>query len=383
MQIKGENGRPAQVTVGATLDVTGLVIGIDGATPVLAPGLDVKGALHITVSTVSAQIKLSLLKATITSGAIDLHPSVELKFNDGDSDGEIQVGELIGANLTFTPHSDPLNIGLTATLGADLTLGPAGGSTVPLASAKLTITTPGPLLGDPSGPPVPQVSFTSPDAGGVTSLLNSFSSAGPLQILDMLNQVESFLAGLANQQIMSTAIPFTNITIGSALDYARSFKHDVLDPLFKSGDASHPDADNDGSVDFNDLNFDSIQALLDRMGVAIGLAPGTLKANLDPTTNQLTFNFSFNKQLGIGTSVDVLTAPVAAAAPDEPSGGHDQELTIGNVSGGSFKLSYTYNQQPAVGATAASGGSLLPGTYYYRLTATSLALGETIASAET
>src|SRR5260370_16856183 len=202
MQIKGENGQPAQVTVGATLDVTGLVIGIDGATPVLAPGLDVKGALHITVSTVSAQIKLSLLKATITSGAIDLHPSVELKFNDGDSDGEIQVGELTGSHLHFTPLSDPLNISLTATLGADLTLGPAGGSTVPLASAKLTITTRGPLLGDPSGPPVPQVSFTSPDAGGVTSLLNSFISTGPLPNLHLLTQLHSFLSRSPNPPIM-------------------------------------------------------------------------------------------------------------------------------------------------------------------------------------
>ena len=39
------------------------------------------------------------------------------------------------------------------------------------------------------------------------------------------------------------------------LDYAKQFKHDILDPLFKSGDATKPDANGDGKVDFNDFNF--------------------------------------------------------------------------------------------------------------------------------
>src|SRR5262249_12378072 len=137
------------------------------------------------------------------------------------------------------------------------------------ATASLTITAPS-LFGDSSGAANVDVQFNSSLASG-TDLLKNFSSAGPNEILGMLGQITDFLASMANQQILQTTIPFTHVTIGSALDYARAFKHEILDPLFKSGDATKPDSNLDGKVDLDDLNFDSIQALLDRLSMALGL----------------------------------------------------------------------------------------------------------------
>jgi len=145
------------------------------------------------------------------------------------------------------------------------------------ASATLTITIPS-LFGGPSGPPDVQVAFNTSLSSGA-DLLSNFTNAGPNEILGMLSQITDFFASMANQQVLQTTIPFTHVTIGSALDYARAFKHEILDPLFKSGDATHPDANNDGKVDINDFNFGSIQGLLDRLSAALGLPAGTLKSD--------------------------------------------------------------------------------------------------------
>jgi hypothetical protein len=372
--------QPVSVPITATLDVSNLKLGFDGTTPVLGEGLDVHAHFGVSISTFDGSVSLGILKANIHFPATSFSGDAHLGVTD-DGDGEILVGDL-ATDFTHSFSTSALSVTITASLGSDLTIGPVGGSHSPLLSATLTINAPAnSLFGDSSGSEAPQVNFTTTSGGGLTDLASSFSSAGPLQILQMLSQVGSFLAGLASQQIMSTTIPFTNVTIGSALDYARAFKHDVLDPLFKSGDASHPDADNDGSVDFNDLNFDSIQGLLDKLAVAVGLAPGTIKANLDTSTNQLTFNFSFDRQLGIGTPVDVLTAPAASVA--STSTANVQELTIGNATSGNVALTYTWKPTASTPSVASqSSGSLIAGTYYYELVATTAAGFDTLASPE-
>ena len=84
----------------------------------------------------------------------------------------------------------------------------------------------------------------------------------------MLGQVADMFASIAQSSVLqSTHIPFTDLTIGQALDYATVFKHEVLDPLFKSGDILHPDSNGDNKVDLADLNFNGIQSLLSRIAV--------------------------------------------------------------------------------------------------------------------
>ena len=118
----------------------------------------------------------------------------------------------------------------------------------------------------------------------------SFTNAGPNEIMSMLGQVAGFFTSIAGQGILAQQIPFTTITLGQALDYAKEFKHNFIDPLFKSGDSTKPDANGDGKVDFQDFNFSSVQDLLNRLTNALGLG-SPLVSTYDPSSNTLSFQF--------------------------------------------------------------------------------------------
>ena len=213
--------------------------------------------------------------------------------------------------------------------------------------------TPVTLFDSNGNTPTVNATFHTNTAAGhdlLNSLSNatSFSNAGPNEILSMLGQVASFFSSMASQSFLGSAqIPFTSITLGQALDYAKEFTHNVIDPLFKSGDSTHPDANGDGRVDVNDFNFSSIQNLLDRLEAALGLPSGFLKADYDPAAGTLEFNFSLDKTIGIGTGVDVAPsgAIVLDSAPDQ--GGPKFTLDAGSTSA-FYKVTYngTLDRRP-------------------------------------
>ena len=183
--------------------------------------------------------------------------------------------------------------------------------------------------------------------GGGSNLLNSldpsspsFGNADPNTILGMLSQVASFFASMASQQFLGTQIPFTSVTLGQLLDYAQQFKHEFLDPLFKSGDSTHPDGNGDGKVDLQDFNFSGIQSLLTRLSAALGLggsgtggSGGPLTASYEPSTGVLAFNFSITEQAGIGTNVQVTTGPGATVV--DAGGSPDIQWIVLNADAGS------------------------------------------------
>src|SRR4029079_2054405 len=169
-----------------------------------------------------------------------------------------------------------------------------------------------------------------------------FSGSGSSDLLGMLSQVADLFASIAQSSVLhSTHIPVTNLTIGQALDYATVFKHEVLDPLFKSGDILHPDSNGDNKVDLADLNFNGIQSLLSRIAVAIGLDANALTATYDPVTSVLKFNFQLDPWYGLGTPVEVITSPKAKVTTvvNGGSASEVQELVL-NATLGKFKLSY-------------------------------------------
>src|SRR4029077_8326728 len=213
-------------------------------------------------------------------------------------------------------------ITITAAVRAGITVGASN-----LATAAITITfTPNTIFGNTSGPVDVNVAFTS-SGGALNDLLDNFTHAGPNEILGMLGQVADFLAGMANQQVLNHTIPFTNVKIGSALDYAKAFKHDYLDPLFKSGDSLKPDSNGDGNITLEDFNFSSIQGLLDRLSDALGLT-GTarLTANFNPTTHELTFGFSLDRTFRIGTDVTSIDAAKALVTTTREGSGSGSEI---------------------------------------------------------
>ena len=84
--------------------------------------------------------------------------------------------------------------------------------------------------------------------------------------------------------------------------------------------------------------------MLDKLDAMMGLAPGTLKANFDEATNELTFSFSFDDNLGLGTPVVIASAPVATVVSvqngNSTSGSEAAEiqLIVVNATGGNFTI---------------------------------------------
>ncbi|MGH9260564.1 MAG: hypothetical protein ACRD08_11820, partial [Acidimicrobiales bacterium] len=141
----------------------------------------------------------------------------------------------------------------------------------------------------------------------------------------MLGQVRDMLLAMASSELLNAEIPFSDgKTLGDVLDFATSFKSEFLDPLFASGDSLRPDDDGDGDID---LNFSSIQSLLDAIEAGLSLASGSLTAAYDPDTEELTFTFTIEAGLGFGE------AKVETATPGGPAN-EVQRLSVNAVATG-------------------------------------------------
>ncbi|HET7129920.1 MAG TPA: hypothetical protein VFJ93_12675, partial [Gaiellaceae bacterium] len=342
----------ARGTIGVDLAL-GLNISSPGE-PFLRSDGHIDIAFQAKITTLTATVSLGLLEASIASGSITIGGTASLALHDtGAADGIDPLSEL-GADAVDVTAAGTVSspITLTASIKAGVEI---GGSDLSIATAQLKICFGADCSPNPSVPlfdsngATPEVNVTfHTNADGGHDLLNSltnatsFSNAGPNEILAMLGQIASFFNSMASQSFLgSQQIPFTSITLGQALDYAKEFTHSVIDPLFKSGDSTHPDANGDGRVDVNDFNFASVQGLLDRLEAALGLPTGFLHADYDPTAGTLEFNFSLDKTLGIGTSVDV--APSGALMIDlARTGGPKFTVGPGSVSG-TYKITYTGN----------------------------------------
>ncbi len=279
--------------------------------------LDPGSKIHVEVSADTGSslhnlaVNLGFLSVTLDSSAhISFSGGLDVTATDPNGNGRITPTEITstGASSLLVLSDNPvssLSGTLTASVGGiDLT---GGGS---LVSGTLTFSLTGSIFGGQGAAPNIEVSFSS-TAG---DLLNKFKNIGPSDVLGMLNQILGLLSSMASSSAVNLPIPFTSLTVGQVIDFATSFKHTVLDPLFKSGDAFKPDANGDGNFNADDINFSSVQDFLNRIAVGIGFSPGTLKADFDSSTGELTFPFSFETNLGFGTPVVVSFATGATIA---------------------------------------------------------------------
>ena len=325
---------------GATTDSTTV-------TPFLDPSSNISFHASASASATNVDIHLNFLDAQIT-GSASVAGTVKISAQDPNTDpgtdGDITLTELTdnGVASLFSPPTvtaDPFSASFTASIG-----GLDG-----ITSGTLTATIPGSIFGDDASAAQVNVSFTS----GAINLINSFSSIGPNDVLGMLQQLGTMLGSMASSSTLNLPIPFTSVTVGNALDYATAFKHKFIDPLFKSGDSSQPDANGDGKFDVNDINFDSIQTLLTDLTTALGLG-SPLTANFDSTTKELTFEFSFDDNLGIGTPVAIATNPVATIVQVQngvTGTTAEIQLLAVNGTGGTFKIGLNGLQSGAISAT--------------------------------
>jgi hypothetical protein len=338
-----QEGIDLQASVGVTASISGLLdVGIttDGTlTPFLVPDRKLTFGVSATANfSGSKPLNLGILALTVGGGASLLYSDgIDFTLQDnGDSDARITASDLSGSLsdlVSVTPSgSSSFSASVPVTVNTGVTV---VGFDLHSAGVTLTITLPDGVFGDNSGPSAPHFDFAA-TLNGDTIDLNKFGNVSTNDLLGMLGGVLDAMSGLGKSAVLSTPIPFTGKTVGDVVDLASSFKADVLDPLFKSGDILHPDFNGDGATDFNDLYFSSIQSLAQAITAELGLG-SLLAVNYDSDAKELTFSLNFDRAVG-GTSIAETTAATASI-------NEIQTLTIPSVASGgllddTFRLAF-------------------------------------------
>jgi Ca2+-binding RTX toxin-like protein len=324
-----------------TVSVTGkfaalLEIGTTTAagTPIvfLRPGGFLTLGLTASLPLTGLAIDVSFLHTTVTTGSLSLAGSVNVTLTDlTPTDGRITVSDFttgpLSSLFTITEPVTPTFTG-SATVNVAAGVRVVDTTTVDLVTATFGASVTGGIFGTSTEPAKINVTFTAAPSATVINLLDSFNNAGPNDILSMLQAIANAFTAIAGSEILNVEIPFTGKTLGDALAYGTAFKEKILDPLFVSGDLLRPDNDGDGDIDLSDLNFSSIQSLLDRIETALGIGD-VLQALYEPISKELKFTFNLTKALGFGEVKAVETRRGGSlAAPDEDE---KQTITVNGV----------------------------------------------------
>ncbi len=274
-----------------------------------------------------ASVSVGFLEAEIVDGSISMEGGLSIALNDPTpGDSRITISDLAESLtpslVTFTPDvpATPFDASLPLTINA---AGLDSGMLGDLAGAAIELSYPTVPEGIFSGefPVIDQILSTA----GVDLL--DFSNITPTDIIGMLGQIMSALSGLGESDLLDVSIPFTDITVGKLLDYGTSFKREVLDPLFASGDAFKPDNTGDGIPDFT---FGSVQDLALQLASALGI---TVEAAFDQLDQELTYTFNWSSALSLGGAT--------IATTQEGGGGNDEEQTVTIPDSAlSFRLGY-------------------------------------------
>ena len=355
----GAEAEALGIDIDATVEVDAklaadFTIGLPGDTPpvaFLAPG----GTITLTVDDATATlsntpINLSFLEMTAT-GTITLDGEIEINIiEDSVIDGRIFLHSFNASVFDIQPPTDPdvpddayLTASLTLNIGSGVTV---GGLDLNGAAVDLGLAITGSPFGDGTVPTELDITHLTATIGSTTIDLLNFSNITPNEVLGMLGGVLDTLTAMASSQFMQTSIPYTDVTIGDVLDFGQSFKEDVLDPLFKEydeagnliaggiGDFLNPDSNRDGVVDFDDLNFKSIQGLVSEIGDTLGIP---LKAKYDNINNVLSFTIDFYRAFGLGDGEASTTTQGVDPTPG-PAVSEIQELTFDTSTVEAFRL---------------------------------------------
>ena len=307
----------ADFSIGFSTDPTPDVFLVPGATVTLALD-DSDSNTAATASFSATDLNLGILALNM-SGSLTLDGAVivELLDFDGTDDGRLNFSSLpsdinSAVNVTFDDGGDGY-VTNSFTVTADEGVSVAGLDDLADAVGGINLSFDLPSGENPfgglAGFVVPEVSLEADFGGGnVIDLLN-FGNLSPQEMLGMLGGVLDAFIALTDSQFLNTPIPFTDLTLGEAIDLGESFKATVLDPLFVSGNALMPDSngdgfiglpgfDNDGDGDVDgaddalaDVTFGSIQDLIDDLATNLGLPD--FDAIYDAASGELAFPMSF------------------------------------------------------------------------------------------
>jgi outer membrane protein OmpA-like peptidoglycan-associated protein/Ca2+-binding RTX toxin-like protein len=314
----------ADFQIGITTGPTPTAFLASGGTITL--GLDDSGPNEAATANLAGPLNVGFLAVTL-SGDLVLDARAIATLQDNDvQDARVDLGILdndvnSAVSLAFSDSeggSNYLTSTITATVDAGVEVG--GIDLNGYDTVQLDFSLAGDPFGDQNGSVTPDIAFFADldgnlaDTSDQIDLLN-FGNISPNEVMGMLGGVLDTLIALGTSEFMQVVIPYTGKTVGEILDYGKSFKEDVLDPLFQSGDVLQPDVNLDGFIslpqnvaDFPedgglpDLKIGSIQELVNAFIDFLEI-PG-LKANFD--SGELTFTIEFFRAFGLGDG-DVTT----------------------------------------------------------------------------
>lgn len=339
----------ADIEVDARLDAN-FSIGISTQGPLevfLVPGGTIALEIDALASFSDTAVNIGFLELNFASGAIALDGKVGIAFQDDTdtADKRIDLAAVLAAGgptiddiTTITisdPDADPfLSVSVVVGIGSGVLVGGADLSTATIAfdMALSGATDPFGTATAPTGLKITTLEATLP--GPITIDLLNFGNISPTEVMGMLGGVLDTLIALGSSQFMQIVIPYSGKTVGQILDYGKSFKEDVLDPLFKSGDFLNPDYNGDGAVTFpEDVYFSGIQGLVTELRKNLDIP--FLTADYDKTRNEITFSIDFFRAFGLGDgSVRTVTQGVTGTTSEV------QVLSYASASVDAFRLAF-------------------------------------------
>jgi hypothetical protein len=223
-------------------------------------------------------LALGFLDATVTGGTFKLNAllDVDVLNPDADAAGRITLSELLGT--TVEGMVDP-----TVTTGTIV-------GRLPITVAALGSFNAGPAqvqidalnLFDAA----PVVNVT----GATATDINNFGRVQPEAVLQVLNQVGSWLNGLRTSDAFTGVIPLADgRTFGEVLQFAEGFTSGLIDQLKNAEGVA---------------TFATAQTLATRLSEVLGLPPEAINAAYNAANDQLTFFLRL--QSGFAASSDTL-----------------------------------------------------------------------------
>ncbi len=223
-------------------------------------------------------LALGFLDATVTGGTFKLNAFLDIDVLNPDADaaGHITLSELLGT--TIEGMVDPTVT--TGTIVGRLPISVAALGSFNAGAAEVRIDAAN--LFD--APPVVTVTgATAPD-------ITNFGRVQPEAVLQVLNQVGSWLNGLRTSDAFTGVIPLADgRTFGEVLQFAESFTSGLIDQLKNAEGVA---------------TFATAQSFATRLSEVLGLPPEAINAAYNAANDQLTFFLRL--QSGFAASSDTL-----------------------------------------------------------------------------
>jgi Ca2+-binding RTX toxin-like protein len=252
-------------------------------------------------------------------------------------------GIVVQSNIAAYDVEMPLYVGLLdaysengyVLLDADTTLAVSGADQDGDQRLRIAELTAGATTASPSGVLFVQLPFSAQAGGyedeGVVRIVNNdlsasavsevvvngseeiekFSSLSAVVIVQWLNELATWLESIDDAEALAAKIPFTRLTVGAVVDFAHTFRTQVLDVLIDENGAA---------------TFHTFQELADVLLESLDSGPLVVGLDYDPNTQELTYRLDVSYEashhvplaldVALGSVVDVQLGSAQSPNPE-------------------------------------------------------------------